>query len=218
METFSALLALCAGNSPVTGEFPSQRPMTWSFGVAFDLRLNSRLSKQSWPRWFETPLLSLWRHCNTDGRQSDCWPGLFPRQMSYNSAPSGVTRSSAVMVLLTLCDKTGHCLVSNVDRNGSFLQTCHLHQIPECNIRYFAARQNNVTLDYGRGGGTVYQSVLINAGLLYCTMGITRDILYLRRLFTIDLYVLIYLFLVSSLVLCISFWAILPQNMASSNS
>ena len=47
METFSALLALCAGNSPVTGEFPSQRPVTQSFDVFFDLRLNKRLSKQS---------------------------------------------------------------------------------------------------------------------------------------------------------------------------
>ena len=47
METFSTLLALCAGNSPVTGEFPAQRPVTQSFGVFFDLRLNKRLSKQS---------------------------------------------------------------------------------------------------------------------------------------------------------------------------
>ena len=39
MDTFSALLALCAGNSPVTGEFPSQRPVTRSFDVFFDLRL-----------------------------------------------------------------------------------------------------------------------------------------------------------------------------------
>ena len=31
METFSALLAICAGNSPVTGEFPTQRPVTRSF-------------------------------------------------------------------------------------------------------------------------------------------------------------------------------------------
>ena len=28
METFSALLANCAGNSPVTGESPAQRPVT----------------------------------------------------------------------------------------------------------------------------------------------------------------------------------------------
>ena len=28
METFLALLALCAGNSPATGEVPSQRPVT----------------------------------------------------------------------------------------------------------------------------------------------------------------------------------------------
>ena len=64
METFSALLALCAGNSPVTGEFPSQRPVTQSFDACFDLRLNKRLSKQSWDCWFKTPSRSLWRHCN----------------------------------------------------------------------------------------------------------------------------------------------------------
>ena len=64
METFSALLVLCAGNSPVTGEFPAQRPVTRSFDVFFDLRLNKRLSKQSWGWWFETPSRSLWRHCN----------------------------------------------------------------------------------------------------------------------------------------------------------
>ena len=44
METFSSLLALCAGNSKVTGEFPSQRPVTRSFDALFDLRLNKRLS------------------------------------------------------------------------------------------------------------------------------------------------------------------------------
>ena len=47
METFSALLAICAGNSPVPGEFPAQRPVTRSFDVYFDLRPNKRLSKQS---------------------------------------------------------------------------------------------------------------------------------------------------------------------------
>ena len=41
METFSALLAICAGNSPVPGEFPTQRPVTRSFDVFFDLRLNN---------------------------------------------------------------------------------------------------------------------------------------------------------------------------------
>ena len=45
MEAFSVLLAFCAGNSPVTGEFPSQRPVTLSFDVFFDLRLVMRLSK-----------------------------------------------------------------------------------------------------------------------------------------------------------------------------
>ena len=34
METLSALLAICAGNSPVPGEFPAQRPVTRSFDVS----------------------------------------------------------------------------------------------------------------------------------------------------------------------------------------
>ena len=54
---------LC-GNSPVTGEFPSQRSVARSFGVFFDLRPNKRLSKQSWGWWTETPWRSFWRHCN----------------------------------------------------------------------------------------------------------------------------------------------------------
>ena len=64
MEAFSALLAICAGNSPVTGEFPSQRPVTLSFDIFFDLRMHKRLSEQSWCWWFETPLRLIWRHCN----------------------------------------------------------------------------------------------------------------------------------------------------------
>ena len=60
----SALLALCAENSPANGEFPAQRPVTRSFDVFFDLLLNKRLNKQSIRRWFETPSRSLWRHCN----------------------------------------------------------------------------------------------------------------------------------------------------------
>ena len=47
METFSALLAICAGNSPVPGELPAQRPVTRNFDVFFHLRLNKRLSKHS---------------------------------------------------------------------------------------------------------------------------------------------------------------------------
>ena len=60
MESFSALLALCKGNSSVKGSVKQ------SFDVFFNLRLNTRLSKQSRRRWFETPSCPLWRHCNFD--------------------------------------------------------------------------------------------------------------------------------------------------------
>ena len=40
MKKIAALLALCVWNSPVDGEFPSQRPVTRSFDVFCDLCLN----------------------------------------------------------------------------------------------------------------------------------------------------------------------------------
>ena len=55
---------LCAGNSPVTSEFPAQRPVTRSFDAFFDLRLSKRLGKQSWGWWSEMLSRPLWRHCN----------------------------------------------------------------------------------------------------------------------------------------------------------
>ena len=58
---------LCEGNSSVTRGFPYQRPLTRSFDVFFDWRLNEWFSKQSGRRWFETPSHSLMRHCNVLG-------------------------------------------------------------------------------------------------------------------------------------------------------
>ena len=73
METFSALLVICAGNSPVHGEFPAQRPVTRSFDVIFDVRPNKHLSKQSWGWWFETLSPSLWRHRNDGANKVSTW-------------------------------------------------------------------------------------------------------------------------------------------------
>ena len=58
METFSALLAICAGNSPVTGEFHAQRPVTRSFDVFFDLRPDEWLSKQTLVIWDAISLIT----------------------------------------------------------------------------------------------------------------------------------------------------------------
>ena len=102
--TFSALLAFWAGNSPITGEFPPQRPVTRSFNVLFDLYLNDRLNRQSWGLWLETPSCSLWRHhsnwtrwmhgqcecmecsCN---HKLGCWLSeMYLRRMCYHAAVS----------------------------------------------------------------------------------------------------------------------------------
>ena len=83
METSSALLALCAGKPPVTGESPSQRPVARSFDVFFDLRLKKRLSKHSRRRWFEKPSSQLWYwKCNIN---TIFKPHVF-RFLNYNHA------------------------------------------------------------------------------------------------------------------------------------
>ena len=84
---------LC-GNSPVPGEFPAQRPVTRSFDVFVDLRLNKRLSKQSWGCLFETLSHQLWRHCPTGLYNLYCCkcPGAKKRQALHNDyADSAVT-------------------------------------------------------------------------------------------------------------------------------
>ena len=49
---------------PFVRGIPSQRPVTRSFDVIYDLCLNKRFSKQPRRWWFEMPWCSLWRHCN----------------------------------------------------------------------------------------------------------------------------------------------------------
>ena len=64
-RNISALVALCEENPPISGRFLSQRPITRSFDVFFDLRRqNKRLSKQLRRQWFKTSSRSLWSHCN----------------------------------------------------------------------------------------------------------------------------------------------------------
>ena len=48
----------------------TQKPVTRSFDIFFDLRLNKRFIKQSWGWWFGTPSRPLWRHSNVG---STCW-------------------------------------------------------------------------------------------------------------------------------------------------
>ena len=92
METFSTLLALCEGNPPVSGWFPSQRPVTQSIDVFFPLHPNKRLSKQSRRRLLEILLRSLWCHCNASITSSLChfpaavWDGITYPFLNFNGA------------------------------------------------------------------------------------------------------------------------------------
>ena len=109
METFSALLALCAGNSPVTGEFPAQSPVTRSFDVFFDLRLNKRLSrsKQWWGLRFQTLSHPLWRQCN------DIWRNHASRRSCVFAARIYTTPPSNT-VCTNISFKYGSSYVKNV--------------------------------------------------------------------------------------------------------
>ena len=86
METFSALLAICAGNSLVPGEFPTRSPVMRSFYVFFDLHLNKRLSKQSWGWSLKTISCPLWHHRNvilTEGNHGAWFNTLMSRQNGH---------------------------------------------------------------------------------------------------------------------------------------
>ena len=125
METFSALLTICVGNSPVPGEFPAQRPgefpaqrpVTRSFEVFFDLCLNKQLSKQLWGWWFEMPSCPLWRHSNDkvtiDGG------GLIP-SYCINMTPATMT--------LTLQEKQVLVLHKFKSKINSFIVSTPSHQ------------------------------------------------------------------------------------------
>ena len=93
MEILSALLSLCTGNSLVTGEFPTQRPVTRSFDVSLICALNKRLREQSWGWWFEMPSRSLWRRCNVSVYQLDVLPfsdvlNMFPFPLTARISPA----------------------------------------------------------------------------------------------------------------------------------
>ena len=146
METFFALLVICAGNPLVTGEFPSQSPVTRSFDVFFDLRLNISLSEQSRGWWFETSSRSLWRHCNviwkalspchdviTAGWTVHPWimPILFAEPMMMNDSESDrmtpPTQSEIFMVCNTTWLYNPYSRNINAQKNGHFLRN-HIFQ------------------------------------------------------------------------------------------
>ena len=106
--TSSALLVFCAANSPVTGEFPAQRPVARSFDISFDLQLNQQLSKPWRRRWFKTPSRSLWRHCNVSVLPS-CIPNMWNANTTTNKLHGEFLNSArhlrayATTVILVLC-------------------------------------------------------------------------------------------------------------------
>ena len=97
METFSALFAIYAGNSAVRGEFPAQMPVTLSFDVCFDLRLNKRLSKQSWGWWFQLLPCPLWRH--SDGQEAICFNSLWGKDTMWRRR----YRSTFIQMIVAWC-------------------------------------------------------------------------------------------------------------------
>ena len=85
-------------------EFPTQRPVTQSFDVFFDLRLSKRLCKQPWGWWFETPSWSWWHHCNAPGGTFVNRQLLNHRQMAAINMMTS-SRGYIFRVTVLLCSK-----------------------------------------------------------------------------------------------------------------
>ena len=120
METFSALLAICAGNSPVTGGSPTQKPVTRSFDGFFDLRLNKRLSKQTWVWLYETPSRSLWCHCNDSNRTNTFLATVI--LFDYNKPVAQIPQCTCpISHNVPFCSKNVHIYVSKCCIVGLFI-------------------------------------------------------------------------------------------------
>ena len=122
IETFSALLAICEGNSSVT--------------VFFDLRMNKRLSKQSWDWWFETPSLPLWRHCNGFINIDEA-PGLW-FMMKMSSYRYKNSHWETIAIIRSSYPHTGETTslywISRLDANAVYFR--HVHLLGNCPKRH----------------------------------------------------------------------------------
>ena len=87
---------------------PHKWPVTRRSALFFDLRLNTRLSKQWWGWWFETPSRPVWRHCHevlnnwyfTSNEDSCTYNGhLFPNISVTDICLSWSVRSTAIYVM-----------------------------------------------------------------------------------------------------------------------
>ena len=128
METFSALLALCAGYSPVTGEFPSQRPVTQSFDVFIDLSW-----KNGWINSGEAG--DLRRHCahydvtvmhNSLVNQQLILTNAFESLKNTINRYHGMVGVAVAIVISTMHEKL--CIdMHNAQKFGKFLKSSHSH-------------------------------------------------------------------------------------------
>ena len=124
-------------NSP--GEFPTQRPVTRSFDIFFDLRLNKPLSKQSWDWWFETLSRSLWRHRNDAGGSDELW-------RKYHKI-SDISHTLVYYKIVYHSDVVGASSVGATPTTSSF----STEQLPSKDCAKTTRRQDEKHLNFGIG-------------------------------------------------------------------
>ena len=96
---------------------PARWPVTRSFDVFFDLRLNKRLSKQPWGWWSETPPWSLWRQCNEwwpvpDGALSIMAKSSYKQTVGKVTPVRSIPRSYISHIKSVWNDITGHFMTA----------------------------------------------------------------------------------------------------------
>ena len=159
METFSALLAICAGNSPVPGEFPTKRPVTRSFDVFFDLRLNQRLSKQWWGWWFETLSRPLWRQLN-EKRCGICL--LLPRRKCWTIKLSVIWDTITFAWRHCTFNYTMHLSISQFKCLSLWCKIHRLGILNICNVKWEKAMYDTCGFAYTWPVTTGYYTYLKN--------------------------------------------------------
>ena len=161
METFSASLAFCAGNSPASGEFPAQRLVTRSFDVFYDLWPNKRVSKQSRGWWFETLSRPFWCHCNVLKnklrRATGCrlWAFLEKKDCHQN------VRLYIIMITGNLCYVEACMILESIKYRDAKMSTVIVYSMICASIRCFTVNRPWVISLKNHGNDGVVEFVFV---------------------------------------------------------
>ena len=140
------------------GDFPTQRPVTRSFDVFFDLCLNKRLRNQPWGWWFETPSWPLWRQCNAGYFREPHWFSMWLLEIFRVTLTDMLTYTTFLGLDIIRVTPTGNFVTWGPFRRMTCLEVvARGHSVAHCKKQYDTSIKSSgqMTCTFWRNGGVI---------------------------------------------------------------